>query len=103
MLRPRVEVSTQLAQPLSQSNLHANHAIRPVDPEEELDAPQLPRDHPKWVRDAVAVSQRARQLLATLRPIVIRVLTFWDHRIRALTIGGRNIEIDPSGSYRLSS
>lgn len=63
--------------------------------------PNLPRDHPSWMRDAFAVSARARALLASLRPLIIRVLTFWDHHVRSITIGGRNLGVDASGSYRL--
>jgi hypothetical protein len=55
---------------------------------------------PAWQRDVVAVSARVRALLQTLRPIVIGVLTFWDHALRSVRIGGRRLEIDPSGSYR---
>lgn len=62
----------------------------------------LPRDHPAWQRDMLAVSARVRALLAQLRPAAIRVLTFWDHAVRAVAVGsGRRIEVDPSGSYRL--
>ncbi len=57
---------------------------------------------PAWQRDVVAVSARVRALLDTLRPIVIGVLTFWDHALRSVRIGGRRLEIDPSGSYRRS-
>jgi len=28
------------------------------------------------------------------------VLSFWDHRIRSVLIGGSRVSIDPSGSYR---
>jgi hypothetical protein len=78
-------------------------AIRalPLISEDELETPPLPREHPKWVRDAVAVSQRARAIIQRLGPIVVQVLTFWDHHARSVAIGGRRLEIDPSGSYRL--
>lgn len=67
-----------------------------------LDVPaSLPRDHPAWQRDVLAVSARVRALLASLRPVTVRVLTFWDHVVRGIVIGGHRIEIDPSGSYRL--
>jgi hypothetical protein len=61
----------------------------------------LPRDHPVWQRDVVSISVRARHLLARLRPVGVRVLTFWDHVRRGVTVAGRTLEIDPSGSYRL--
>ncbi len=64
-------------------------------------APSLPRDHPAWQRDVLSVSARARQTIARLRPAVVRVLTFWDHLRRGVSIAGRTLEIDPSGSYRL--
>ncbi|MHB8145860.1 MAG: hypothetical protein ACYDGM_01190 [Vulcanimicrobiaceae bacterium] len=69
--------------------------------EAEHDTALLPHDHPPWVKDALSVSQRARALFATLRPVLMQVLTFWDHRIRSTTIAGQRISIDPSGSYRL--
>ena len=66
----------------------------------ELETALLPHDHPRWVKDAVAVSQRARELIAKLRPIIVRVLSFWDHQIRAITVGGRRVTVDSSGCYR---
>jgi hypothetical protein len=67
----------------------------------EDEVPSLPGGHPIWQRDALAVSSRVRALLATLRPIAVRVLTFWDHAVRTIRIGGRTVEVDPSGCYRL--
>jgi hypothetical protein len=61
----------------------------------------LPRDHPAWQRDVLAVSSRVRTMLAGLRPVVVRVLSFWDHLIRGVSIGERYVEVDPSGCYRL--
>ncbi len=62
----------------------------------------LPPDHPAWQRDAVSVSARARAVLAALRALTVRVVTFWDHAVRGVRVsGGRSVEIDPSGSYRL--
>ncbi len=72
-----------------------------VDVDVELQ-PALPGDHPAWQRDVLAISARVRAILATLRPIAVRVITFWDHVARSVTLGnGRSIEIDPSGCYRL--
>lgn len=65
------------------------------------DTAGLPRDHPRWVKDAVAVSRAAREIIARLRPVAIRVLTFWDHRLRAIAVAGSRLEVDASGSYRL--
>ncbi|MDP9018392.1 MAG: hypothetical protein M3N19_08740 [Candidatus Eremiobacteraeota bacterium] len=70
-------------------------------PEAELETPFLPRDHPAWMRDAVAVSTRARQWIANLKPIAVRVLTFWDHTVRSIAIAGRSLSVDASGSYRV--
>jgi hypothetical protein len=62
----------------------------------------LPTDHPAWQRDVLSVSSRVRAILATLCPIVVRVQTFWDHVVRATTLGdGRHLEVDPGGCYRL--
>lgn len=61
----------------------------------------LPRDHPAWQRDVLSVSARARAVIAALRPVVVRALTFWDHVVRAVSVGARRIEVDPSGCYRL--
>ena len=70
--------------------------------ESEIDAmPSLPGSHPTWQRDVLAVSARVRAIVAGLRPVVVHVLTFWDHVVRSITVGNRRVEIDPSGSYRL--
>jgi hypothetical protein len=67
----------------------------------ELDSGSLPPEHPRWVKDSLAVSQRARELIARLRPIAVRILTFWDHRIRHAVVGGLTVHVDPSGCYRI--
>lgn len=67
--------------------------------DDELETPALPREHPRWVRDALAVSLRARRLFAALRPAAISVFGFWDHQTRAVTIGPRTLGVDSSGSY----
>ena len=69
-------------------------------PDDELETPPLPQEHPRWVKDAAAISQRARRLLEKLRPIAIAVMTFWDHGMRTLRFGDRTLSIDASGSYR---
>ena len=66
----------------------------------ELESSSLPHGHPHWVRDAIALSQRARELLERLRPVAIRVLSLWDHRVRSTVVGDRRICVDSSGSYR---
>ncbi len=63
--------------------------------------PALPSDHPAWARDALSISQRARALLARIKPVVVRVIAFWEHRVKSITIGGRTLSVDASGSYRL--
>ena len=68
---------------------------------DERDVTDLPREHPAWVRDAVALSRRARGIVARLRPAVFLVLSFWDHRIRSIAVGGRRVRIDASGSYAI--
>ena len=88
--RSRAELAPILYDPLA-----------PIGPDAELETPSLPRDLPPWARDAIAVSQRARDLLAQIRPAIVRVLTFWDHRVRNAIVGGRRLDIDPSGSYRI--
>ena len=76
-------------------------AVQPSVPEIEFESPILPRDHPPWMRDAVALSAHARRLLQQIRPAVIRVLGFWDHAVRAVNITGRRINIDAAGCYRI--
>ena len=56
---------------------------------------------PAWQRDTLAVSARVRAVLRTLHPVVVRVLSFWDHAVRAIVVAGRRLEVDPSGSYRM--
>jgi hypothetical protein len=75
-------------------------ALPPVDPE-AAGLPDLPADHPQWQRDVISMSTRARAALATIVPVVVRALTFWDHRLRELTLGTRTLGIDPAGCYRL--
>ncbi len=99
MLR-RIELDdTQAALPL-QVGASRSEAIVPVVAEAELETNLLPHDQPRWVKDAVAVSQRAREIVAKLRPVAVRVLSFWDHRIRSIAIGERLVEVDASGCYR---
>lgn len=70
-------------------------------PDNEIETPALPHDLPPWARDAVAISQRARAMLARLKPVVLRVLSFWDHTARSALISGKRLSIDISGSYRV--
>src|SRR5690348_13703126 len=78
-----------------------SRAVLPLIPDDELETPPLPREHPRWVKDALAVSQRARQFITKLKPVVVRVLTFWDHHVRSIDVGGRQLNVDVSGSYHI--
>lgn len=68
--------------------------------EADTETTRLPHDHPTWVRDAIAVSARARELVAKLKPAVVAVVSLWDHRWRCIIVGGRRVRVDSSGSYR---
>jgi hypothetical protein len=62
----------------------------------------LPRDMPAWARDAVVLSERFRAVVAGLRPAVVRVLRYWDQRVRRLLLAdGRAVVVDDSGCYRI--
>ena len=61
---------------------------------------RLPSDHPAWARDVVSLSQRARALLANVRPIVLKVFSAWEHRVRSIVVGGRTLSVDLAGCYR---
>ena len=79
-------------------------ALAPVLPPIDADAngiPELPSDHPQWQRDVVSISSRARALIAHVVPIVVRTLSYWDHRIREIAFGSRTLTVDPAGCYRL--
>ena len=96
MARIDPDTNPAMYQPVSGSR-----AILALIPDDELETPPLPRELPRWVKDALAVSQRARQVIARLKPVAVRVLSFWDHQVRSLTVSGRRLTIDVSGSYRL--
>lgn len=61
----------------------------------------LPSDHPAWMKDVVSISQRARTLFATLRPVVLHVVSFCEHRVRSIVVGERRVSVDTSGCYRI--
>ncbi len=71
-----------------------------LDPEIEPES-RLPSDHPAWARDVVSLSLRARELFARLRPVVVRIFTAWEHRVRSILVGGCRLSVDLSGCYRL--
>lgn len=59
-------------------------------------------DFPAWALDAVVPSERFRLVLTALRPILLRVLRYWDQRVRRLTLrDGRAIIVADSGCYRV--
>lgn len=97
----RVENGERLEQPAHRAAVAVEpEHIVPAVADTDFESTLLPRDHPKWNKDALTISARARELIERLRPVVVRVLTFWDHRIRSITIGGTRLGIDASGSYR---
>jgi hypothetical protein len=98
----RIELDETPAALASRLEAGRSEAIVPAVAEAELETALLPQDHPRWVKDAVAVSQRARELIGKLRPVVVHVLSFWDHRIRSIMVGNRCVAVDPSGCYRAS-
>jgi hypothetical protein len=69
-------------------------------PDDAGDA-RLPADHPQWQRDVLSLSSRVRAIVATIAPTVVRTLSYWDHRVRELTLGARTLAVDPAGCYRL--
>ncbi len=86
---------------LTRLTAHAIAGPLPIDLACDDDVSAFPAGHPAWQRDALSVSSRVRALLVTLHPLALRVLTFWDHAVRAVRIGNRALEVDPSGCYRL--
>lgn len=62
---------------------------------------RLPPEHPPWPRDAVSISARARTLLRELRPALIAMVSVWQHKVRAIVVGGRRVAVDATGSYRV--
>jgi hypothetical protein len=61
---------------------------------------ELPGDHPAWQRDVVSISSRARAVIATIVPAVVRTFSYWDHRVREVAFGARTLGVDPAGCYR---
>ena len=100
MLR-RVELDDSNTALPVQIGAAASEAVAPVLADGELETPLSPHDRPRWVRDAIAVSQRAREVIARLRPVAVRVLSFWDHRMRRIVVGECCVRVDASGCYRI--
>lgn len=99
MLR-RIEPEESAATLAAPGGARASEPVVPAVAEADLETAGLPPDHPRWVRDAVALSQRARRLVERLAPVVIAVLSMWDHRLRSIVVAGRRVRVDASGSYR---
>jgi hypothetical protein len=85
---------------LSLGALQPDPAVAPV-ADAGVHTGLLPQDHPRWVSDAVAISKAARELVAKLRPVLVAVRSFWDHRLRCIAVAGRRVGVDASGSYRI--
>ena len=98
MLRPRIDVETQ---PALYAPVAPAPYVFPIVPDDELETPMLPREHPPWVKDALSVSHRMNTLIARVKPVIVRVLGFWDHAVRTISVGGRRLSVDASGSYRV--
>jgi len=81
----------------------ASEPVVPAVAESDAHAGVLSHDRPRWPPDAIAISKAARELVSRLRPVVIAVKSFWDHRLRCIAIGGRRVSVDVSGSYRLET
>ncbi|MDQ2681717.1 MAG: hypothetical protein M3Y21_11980 [Candidatus Eremiobacteraeota bacterium] len=101
MLQPRIERDSRSATMSSLSALGQSSALYPLLPDIEIETPPLPRDLPHWMRDSAAISARCRNLFTRIKPIIVRVLTFWDHQVRSIMVAGRNVCVDPSGSYKV--
>jgi hypothetical protein len=72
-----------------------------LDPDDRWGGHALPSDHPAWMKDTLSISQRARGLLAQMRPAIVKVIAYWEHRVRSVIIGERRVFVDASGSYRM--
>jgi len=79
-------------------------AVAPVnaDPDERWGGHSLPNDHPAWMHDTLSISGRARAMLERIKPVAVRVVAFWEHRVRSIAISGGKLSVDASGSYRLT-
>jgi len=72
-----------------------------ADPDASEIRARLPTDHPAWQVDTFSISSRTRAFLTTLRPVVVAVVSFWDHAVRTLSLGTETLSVDLSGCYRL--
>jgi hypothetical protein len=103
-MKPLADVEPLAAvaqQNVAAAEVAAAAALAPVADAPPEEAPSLPSDHPAWTKDTLSLSQRARALVATLAPLVVRTLTYWDHRVRSIVLRSGTLRVDVSGSYRL--
>ncbi len=98
----RVDLDAQAGAtlPFTPSEAAAEAQLVAFDPDDRYSGPSLPGDHPRWMRDTLSISQRARALLVKVKPVVIRVVTYWEHRVRSILVAGGTLSVDRSGSYR---
>jgi hypothetical protein len=99
----RVDPDTQIgvAQALVPNEAALEARALAFDPDDRFSGPALPNDHPRWMRDTLSISQRARAMLARIKPVAIRVINYWEHRLKRVVIGSQALCVDQSGSYRL--
>jgi len=71
------------------------------DPDASEIRARLPNDHPAWQVDTLSISSRTRAFLTTLRPVLVAVVSFWDHAVRTLSLETGTLSVDLSGCYRL--
>jgi hypothetical protein len=97
------DVDPSVAQQLALPGQLAPNLVAAIafDPDDRFGGNALPSDHPQWMKDTLSISARARALIGKLKPVILRVMTAWDHRVRSISIAGRTLKVDASGSYRL--
>jgi len=102
LVDPRESTGTTIGIVSPQAEIAAASAALPIglDPDAEV-GNNLPADHPAWAKDVLSLSARFRAMLSRIKPAVIRVLTYWDHHVRSIVVGGRRMAVDASGCYRL--
>jgi hypothetical protein len=88
------------AQPLVDAPLPLAVGNIGADPDATEIRARLPNDHPAWQVDTLSISSRTRAFLTTLRPVVVAVVSFWDHAVRTLSLGTGTLSVDLSGCYR---
>ena len=100
-VEPDPQTTAALAANVNQMPNVLSAPVLPIDPDDAWrGGSSLPNDHPAWMRDTLSLSQRARALLASVKPVVVRVIAFWEHRVKSVAVGNRTLTVDASGSYR---